>query len=81
MSLPDNQETIHALQASEQAKQILNNILERKQELEDMVQIIQPLLYTISVALYGENDEKVDLQKLVTDAVNFINGSTGHTIQ
>jgi hypothetical protein len=73
-NMPDAAQTIHSLQASAEAKQILNNILERKQELEDIYNIIQPLLYTISVALYGENDETIQLQKLVTDAINHING-------
>lgn len=81
MTLPNNQTTIHTLQASDEAKEVLNRILERKQELEDMIVIIQPLLYTISVALYGENDETVQLDKLVTDAVNFINGNKEGTLQ
>lgn len=80
--MPDAAQTIHSLQASVEAKQILNNILERKQELEDIYNIIQPLLYTISVALYGDDSDTVDLHKLVTDAINLINGKTEeHTIQ
>jgi hypothetical protein len=74
MSLPKIAETFRTLEASAEAKEVLERILERKQELEDMVQIIQPLLYTISLALYGEDDSDVSLDKLVTDAVNFING-------
>ena len=79
--LPNATQTFQTLQASAEAKEILEHILERKQELEDMVQIIQPLLYTISVALYGENDETVPLDKLVFDAVAFINGREGEILQ
>lgn len=79
--LPDMKESIHKLQAGPEAKEVLERILERKQELEDMVQIIQPLLYTISVALYGENDETVALDKLVFDACAFINGNKEGVLQ
>ena len=73
--LPTIVESFKTLEASAEAKEVLERILERKQELEDMVQIIQPLLYTISLALYGDDDSDVSLDKLVTDAVNFINGT------
>jgi len=75
--LPSLVETIKTLEASEIAKEVLDNILERKQELEDYVAVVQPLLYTISVALYGEdNAEDVALSKLVFDAINLINRTT-----
>lgn len=67
-------ESFRTLQASAEAKEVLDRILERKQELEDMITIIQPLLYTISLALYGDDDSDRSLSELVTDAVNFING-------
>jgi len=79
--LPVASETLTTLQAMPEAKEVLERILERKQELEDMVQIIQPLLFTLSVALYGENDETVALDKLVFDAVSFINGRDKETLQ
>ncbi len=79
--LPDTVQAFKTLQASAEAKEVLERILERKQELEDMVAIIQPLLYTISVALYGDNDETIPLDKLVKDAVDLINGTTGETLQ
>lgn len=79
--LPESQTTIHSLTAGPEAKEILNNLLERKQELEDMFVVIQPLLYTISVALYGEDNSEVSLAKLVQDAVDLINNRKGATIQ
>lgn len=82
MTLPDTKTSLHSLHASAEAKEILERILERKQELEDMVQVIQPLLYTISVALYGDDNSDISLAKLVQDAVDFINGrQEGDTIQ
>jgi len=80
MKLPIAAETLQTLQAMPEAKEILNRLLERKQELEDMHAIIQPLLYTISLALYGENDEAVALDKLVFDACAFINGRKEETL-
>lgn len=80
MSLPNAKETVHTLTASEAAKETLDNILQRKQDLEDYVAIVQPLLYTMSIALYGEDDASdVDLSELVSDALAYINNT--RTIQ
>lgn len=71
--LPETANTIKTLDASEQALETLNNILERKQELEDMVAIIQPLLWAVSIKLYGEEDNSaVDLRKLVQEGCDML---------
>lgn len=46
------------------------------EELKEVHLAIQPLLYAISVKLYGDNNEAVSLQKLIEDGVNFINGES-----
>lgn len=79
--MPDMKTSVHALSASAEAKEVLERILERKQELEDLVQVIQPLLYTISVALYGDDNADVSLAKLVQDAVDLINHRQGTILQ
>jgi hypothetical protein len=74
MSLPNTVAVVHNLTASAAAKETLENILQRKQDLEDYVAVVQPLLYTMSVALYGEDDHSdVDLSVLVSDALVYIN--------
>jgi len=55
----------------------LERILERAQELEEIMLSLQPLLATISEALYGEDDSPVPLAKLIEDACAFINGREG----
>jgi hypothetical protein len=60
----------------------LDRILERNMELEEVMEALQPLLYTLSVALYGEEDDSpIPLNKLIEDACAFINGREGKQLQ
>lgn len=52
-------------------------LIERNQELEDIFENLQPLLYSLSVALYGDDADDVALNKLIEDALQFINGREG----
>jgi hypothetical protein len=55
------------------AQEALLRLLERKKDLEDMFVVIQPLLYHLSVAIYGEHDLRdVKLAQLIEDGVKFI---------
>lgn len=61
----------------EEASIELDRILERNMELEEIFAALQPLLATLSEALYGEDDSPVALNKLIDDACAFINGRVG----
>jgi hypothetical protein len=71
MSLPDMRTSIESLKARPETMETLNNLLERKQDLEDYVAVIQPLLYTLSVKLCGEKTE-MPLKDLVEMSIKFI---------
>ena len=73
-NLPNVAETIMRTEASEEAKETLHNILERKQVLEDYVAIVQPLLFCLSKVLYAEDDREIPLSKLIEDGIKHING-------
>lgn len=73
--LPEPKQTFGHLTTPIEAKETLDKILERNIELEEIFQVLQPLLYTLSVAVYGEeNDQPVTLAKLVEDSIAVING-------
>lgn len=59
------------------ASEELDRILERSMELEEIMLALQPLLATLSEALYGEDDSPVPLAKLIEDACAYINGRQG----
>lgn len=73
MSLPNMRTSIESLQARPETMETLNNLLERKQDLEDYVAVIQPLLYTLSMKLCGEKTE-MPLKDLVEMSIKHING-------
>ena len=74
MSLPNMRTSIESLQARPETMETLNNLLERKQDLEDYVAVIQPLLYTLSMKLCGEKTE-MPLKDLVEMSIKFIGES------
>lgn len=78
--LPTLQQTFETLQAKKEAIDTVDRLIERNLELEEIFQVLQPLLYSLSVAIYGDDAEPVSLAKLVEDSVNLINGREG-TIQ
>lgn len=74
MSLPNTATSVEILQSKIDAEQMLNTIFARKQELEDYVAVVQPLLYCLSKKLYGDNAETIMLDKLVSDSIKHIDG-------
>lgn len=75
--LPGMAESISLLQAKQEAQDTVSGLIERNLELEDIFEALQPLLYTLSVALYGEDASDVSLSKLVDDSVKMLAGRTG----
>ena len=55
----------------------IGKMIERNQELEEIFEALQPLLLTLSIALYGEDASDVALNTLIEDALRFINGVEG----
>lgn len=73
MKLPDMRTSIESLTARPETIESLTKLLERKQDLEDYVAVIQPLLYTLSMKLCGEKTE-MPLRELVELSIKHING-------
>jgi hypothetical protein len=73
--------TTESAVTQQEASLELDRILERAQELEEVLLALQPLLYTLSLALYGDDDSEVSLNQLIEDSCAFINGRSQETLQ
>ncbi len=71
MILPDMKTTMETLTLKEDAKPWVDNFLQRNNELEEIFDVLQPLLAELSMKLYP-TDEPVSLGKMVEDGVKFI---------
>ena len=65
-------QTVENISAKVEAIDAVDGLITRNFELEDIFEEIQPLLYSLSVKLYGEDSSDVSLSKLVYDAVTWI---------
>jgi len=50
----------------------LDELMYRNLEVEQILNQLQPLLYALSVKLYKDNNETITLQKLIEDAIKFL---------
>ena len=80
-NMPDTAKVIETLQAKTEAVDMVDGLIRRNLELEEIFETIQPLLYALSVVLYKDDDSTVGLGKLVEDSVHWINGSKGEVLQ
>lgn len=71
--LPELRTSIETLVAKQEAKDTVTGLIERNLELEEIFDVLQPLFYALSVKLYGDNGETVELGKMVVDAVRYLN--------
>jgi hypothetical protein len=71
MKLPDPAQTIELLEAKIEARETVDGMIKAYQELEEIMKVIQPLLYEISVFLYKDDDSEIALAKLVEDGVGY----------
>ena len=71
MKLPDPKTTIEILEAKIEARETVEGMIKAYQEYEEIMQILQPLLYEVSEFLYKGNDETIPLAKLVEDGVGY----------
>ena len=76
MSLPNIRTSVESLKARPETMETLNNLLERKQDLEDYIAVVQPLLYTLSMKLCGDKTE-MPLKDLVDLGIKFIGEQNG----
>jgi len=74
--LPDMKESVSLLKATQEAHDTVSGLIERNLELEQIFEALQPLLYSLSVKLYREDDKDISLQKLVQDSVEWIENGT-----
>jgi len=74
--LPDTAESVSLLKAKQEAHDTVSGLIERNLELEQIFEALQPLLYSLSVKLYKEDDKDISLQKLVQDSVQWIEDGT-----
>lgn len=72
MKLPDPKTTIELLEAKIEARSTVDGMIKAYQEYEEIMQVIQPLLYELSVFLYKDNEETIALSKLVEDGVGYL---------
>jgi hypothetical protein len=63
------------------AELLIDKILTRKQELEDYVAVVQPLLYEASLRLYGDDDTEVSLYDLIQDTIKLIRSTDNNPKQ
>jgi hypothetical protein len=73
MKLPSNAETVQTMTATVEAREMLEKLLHRKQELENIFVEIQPLLLALSIKLYGTDDRQVMLADLINDGIKYLN--------
>lgn len=71
MKLPNTATTIEMLEAKLEAVSTVDSLIKSNQEFEEIYNIIQPLLYELSVFLYKDNSETISLGKLVEDGVGY----------
>jgi hypothetical protein len=71
MKLPNPAQTIELLEAKIEARETVDGMIKAYQELEEIMKVIQPLLYEISVFLYKDDDSEIALAKLVEDGVGY----------
>lgn len=72
MKLPDPKTTIETLEAKMEARQTVDDMIQANKEFTDIMIVLQPLLYELSVFLYKDNSEDVNLAKLVEDSVGYL---------
>jgi hypothetical protein len=72
MSLPNTKNTIETLEAKADAHDMVDHLIERNQTLEEVFHLLQPVLYRLSVNVYGENSEPVPLSQLIEDSIKWI---------
>ena len=70
--LPKAITSLETLNAKNEAKQFTENLVNRNIELQAIYNAIQPLLYELSVKLYGEKDDTIELAKLIQDSIELI---------
>lgn len=78
--LPNTAESISLLEAKQDAHDTVTHLIERNMELEEIFQNLQPLLYALSVKLYGDDDAPVSLGVLIEDSLKMLGVDQG-TIQ
>ena len=74
MKLPSTKVSIETLEAKQEAVDMVENLITRNMDLEDIFQVLQPLLYELSVKLYGDDASEKSLQQIVEDGVKLLKG-------
>jgi hypothetical protein len=72
MKLPDIVTSFETIVAKQEAVDTVSRLIERNLELEQINEVLQPLLYALSLRLYTE-DTPISLTQLVEDGIQWIN--------
>jgi hypothetical protein len=72
MKLPNTAKTIETLSAKVEAVDMVDGLINRNFELEEIHAVLAPLLYALSMKLYTD-ETPVTLSKLVQDSIEWIN--------
>lgn len=60
------------LSANKDANDTAQALLSEYMELREIYQAIQPVLFELSEALYGEDDSPIPLEKLIKESIQWI---------
>ena len=70
--LPETTFSLESINTRKEAVNAVDELLQRNVDLEEIYNQLQPLLFALSVKLYGENAETITLQQLIEDSVHWI---------
>jgi hypothetical protein len=73
MKLPNTVTTVETLQSKINAESMLDKLLTDAQFYKDFHDAVQPVLYALSVKLYGANSDPISIAELIEDSVDWIN--------
>ena len=67
--------------AKTEAVTMVDELIKRNMELEEIYQLLQPLLYALSTKLYGDDNSPKTLHNIVEDTIKFLGySSEGETL-
>lgn len=79
--LPKSTDVVETLVAKADAVDTVDRLIKRNFELEEIFEALQPLLYQLSIKLYGDDDSPRSLQEIIDAGVMLLGGTKGVTLQ
>ena len=70
----DNPEQVEQLFTQEDASNAVENMFKQLKEYQEIMEMLKPLLFCLSKAMYGEDEKTIQLAQLVEDGCHYIGG-------